>query len=329
MFTIFDTVSFFGPLLTSPLRPGPLLEQVTTYFQKGAFSDRWQVLNHNLLWQYATRYMILQASFEGTQQGWGIFNPTRKKEISAWEIEQFRQQEVLAQAEAHLQRAATALADGGPTPDDINVVVMMGDPANRALMVGNHGLSGFGGAPGEIFVTLFPSAGNLARLGAVLTRLYVHNIFWHRRSFDPLPTLADFLMVEGQAFRAIEVLYPEFADTPWLTPFTAPPDHEATLGWIAGRSGVNSYNELRTNVFGSMLSGDDVPTPPRGEPLTEDELAYSIAVVREGLTVTEWPLIAAYLYGDEIVGAMGHPTVGLSPYAGFEVAYRDSWRDDL
>jgi hypothetical protein len=43
--------------------------------------------------------------------------------------------------------------------------------------------------------------------------------------------------------------------------------------------------------------------------------------MREALDDTHPSAIAAYLYGDELVAAHGHPTVGLSPYAGFDVAY--------
>ena len=32
--------------------------------------------------------------------------------------------------------------------------------------------------------------------------------------------------------------------------------------------------------------------------------------------------VVAHLYGDALVGAHGHTTVGLPPYAGFEVGYR-------
>ena len=40
------------------------------------------------------------------------------------------------------------------------------------------------------------------------------------------------------------------------------------------------------------------------------------------LDLSDARLVAAHLYGDELLAAQGHPTVGLPPFAGFEVGYQ-------
>jgi uncharacterized protein YjaZ len=56
--------------------------------------------------------------------------------------------------------------------------------------------------------------------------------------------------------------------------------------------------------------------------LDTDELEYALAVIGGALDISDARLIAAHLYGDELLAAQGHPTVGLPPFAGFEVGYR-------
>jgi len=57
-------------------------------------------------------------------------------------------------------------------------------------------------------------------------------------------------------------------------------------------------------------------------PLDADEFAYARDLIGAALGATTPGVVAAYLYGDALVAPQGHPTVGLPPYAGFEVGYR-------
>jgi len=164
------------------------------------------------------------------QQVWGLFNPTRKQDVSAWQFEQFRQKNVAGVVEK-------TLAD-------------LCDPANRPLMINNHGVSGFGFAPGTILLQLWPNEGNLTRLRPLLARLLIHNI-------RPLPvcaspTLADWLAVEGLAAGFIEMACPDWGETPWLAWLSVPADWAETLDQIATRYGLDRFDDLVVNVYSSM-----------------------------------------------------------------------------
>ena len=90
---------------------------------------------------------------------------------------------------------------------------------------------------------------------------------------------------------------------------------------IAGFVGKESYDQITTNVYGSRLPATMFQAPP-AQAMTPEEVSYAQEIVGAALEVTDPWRIAAYLYGDELVGQQGHPMVGLPAYAGFEVGYR-------
>jgi hypothetical protein len=108
---------------------------------------------------------------------------------------------------------------------------------------------------------------------------------------------------------------------PWLVAFRAPDDWNAALQSVADIYGVPRYDDLLVNVYGTTASVG-AERPPRALPLSAEELEYARAVIGSALDTRDARMIAAHLYGDELLAAQGHPTVGLSPFAGFEVGYR-------
>jgi len=58
--------------------------------------------------------------------------------------------------------------------------------------------------------------------------------------------------------------------------------------------------------------------------LDDDDLAYSREVIQPHLDATHFPTLFAGLYGDEVARSAGYPPLGLSPRAGFVVAYYDA-----
>lgn len=252
-------------------------------------------------------------------QVFGLFNPTRKVSVTAWQFAQFDAIQIEAQVADLLQRLSAHFAPAALL-DQLDVFLFPGDPANRNCLMHHYGMSMYGGTPGVIQLALWPDGGNLARLGPCLARALLHTLRWSALP-QAQPTLADFLAVEGLAAAFIAESYPEHAAQPWLVAHLPPAGWDATLAHIAAQSGVASYEQIMTNVYGALVPMETLQVPTVA-PLALDELAYSQALIMEALSLTEPRLIAAYLYGDAIVAEQGHPTVGLSPYAGFEVAYR-------
>ena len=82
-----------------------------------------------------------------------------------------------------------------------------------------------------------------------------------------------------------------------------------------------SYDDVLVNVYG-MTAQVGSARPPGAQPLDAEELAYAREVIGGALNRSDARLTAAHLYGDELLAAQGHPTVGLPPFAGFEAGYR-------
>jgi uncharacterized protein YjaZ len=253
------------------------------------------------------------------QQGWGLFNPTRRIEASAWEFEQYADVDLLGRLSDWLRAFAEHFPHSGQ-PVRIECYVLPADPANRAFMITTHGLSCFGGVPGYLAVRVWPSRGNLTRLRPTLARIFAHNLRWANVPWIESVTLGDFLVLEGLAATFVAELFPE-QEVPWLVAFRAPDDWNAALQSVADIYGVPRYDDLLVNVYGSTTPvGSE--RPPRALPLSAEELEYARAVIGGALDTRDARIIAAHLYGDELLAAQGHPTVGLPPFAGFEVAYR-------
>lgn len=318
-----DTIALLGPLFTDRGRPAKLAERaLPTIHRPGELADS---LRRIAARRDGGGYEVMAAvqldGYEavGGQQAWGLFNPRRSREASEWQFEQFARADVLASIRSWLGRFAERFPES-LLPDRLRCLLVPADPANRASLIGSAGLAVFGGVPGLILVRLWPSRGNLARLGPSLARAFGHNLRWLNAPPVERPTLGDLLVGEGLAAALVARAFPEVS-APWLVSFSPPPDWEEALAQIAQLSGAARFDEVPANIYGSEVPMG-LERPIRPAPLDTEELAYARAVVDEALDATEPRTIAAHLYGDELVAAQGHPSVGLPSDAGFEVGYR-------
>lgn len=247
------------------------------------------------------------------QQAWGLFDPRRTVEASEWQFERFSSLRIEEVIRHELEACASAV----DSDMDIVCYPVPIDPAEPMEMVGDHGLSCYGGESGQIVLAVWPSDGNLARLGVVLARAFMQTITW--ASLDGTPTLREVLLLEGQAARFVANRVPELRE-PWLAPFEEPADHGEMLRHAAQLLGLNEYAELQGNVYGARITAADVPAP-RCEPMNTEVRAYAWEVIEPMLASTDPRTIAACLYGDELIAAHGHPALGLTPYAGFQLGY--------
>jgi len=312
-----DTLALLKPYFLSQEHPKELFARAKSeLLDVDGATRKWQ----GSLGEHSAGFSVMQAAQQDGydvvtgQQIWGLFNPTRRRDVSAWEFELFESHQVMETLRESLESLSFSLAGRFPL-DELNVYLFPADPANRSLMVFNHGLSAFAG--GEIHIQIFPSEGTSRRLPAVMARLLIHQI---RHTFG-LNTLGDWLVAEGLAACFVEENFPAFADWPWLVSFRKPDDWEDTLREIARRYGLSSYDEMAVNIYGSLTQvGED--RPPDALPLPADELAYTQNILLDAISETNPIRIAAYLFGDELVAAQGHQGMGVPPFAGFEVGYR-------
>ncbi len=321
---VHDTISLLRPIFTQRVRPRELLSRA----QEPVFGPhglrRW--VSVPMAEKERGGYAVMQAAQQDgydvmmAQQMWGLFDPGRKPEASEWAFDRLSSAHTLATMHAWLQTCAESL----PAPRDLTriaCVLLPADPANRNLMVMNHGLSLFGGAPGYLLAEIWPSAGNLVRLKPAFARVYAHNL--RRASFPSIKvsTLADILVLEGLSAAFVAAACPDIPTAPWLVAFRQAGDWPGALAAVAHMYGVETYDDIGFNVYGSRFSSGSM-RPPEARPLDADDLVYARDLIGAALGATTPGVIAAYLYGDALVAPQGHPTVGLPPYAGFEVGYR-------
>jgi uncharacterized protein YjaZ len=315
-----DTITELQPLFTESSRPQERLQRFLELINSTEESAG------KIRARLRRGYEVVEAAqLDGfdvvfAQQGWGLFNPTRKREASAWVFEQLSAHDVLGKADRWLRQFAGRFG-ARSLPPRMELMILPTDPANRSLMIDSHGLQAFGGSEEAILVQIWPSAGNLERLGPVLARAFAHNVRWHHTPPNRPPALADYLLLEGLAASFVAVEFPDLAVAPWLVSFYEPDDWEEALRFVAGFYGLSNFNEITYNVYG-MTRAMGSERPPYALPLEAEELPYAREIIYEALEESAPSRIAAYLYGDEIVAAHGHAAMGLSPYAGFEVGYR-------
>jgi uncharacterized protein YjaZ len=319
---VIDSYSLFKPLFTSREHPKALLEHAG----KIMISPESEL--GRLVASYKSETMqgsleVCQAAFtDGAlvrgKQGYGLFNPTRKRRFSDWEFELWENNRLLANIKQHLEKCVAGLPQAASLPK-LACLALPSDPTSLDYMLGSHGMCCFGGTPGFIELRVLPVPGNLARLGAVLARAVVQNLRWQHFNGQPA-TLADHLVMEGLAAIFAAQLYPQTPGYAWLFPFAAPGDWDEVLIKVAGFYGLKNYEQVPTNLYGGKENPDSFRLPQL-QPMTEEELNYALEVTHEALSATDAHTIAAYLYGDPIMVRQGHPTVGLPTYAGFELGY--------
>lgn len=323
---VHDTIAQFQPLFTSRERPKALFSRAQEVISSDGMTGR---LHHELADRRRNGFDVMSAAqhdgYESLmgQQGWGLFNPTRSRDASDWEFARYEQAAILEQIErvvtVCVQRLELTEAQAARLPQ-IQCFLVPADPANRTFMAFNHGLSGFGGAPGYLLLRVWPSSGNLARVPAVLARLVANNARQAART-EGLLTLGDWLVLEGLSAAFVEATSTPLNVPPWLVAFAKPNDWDQALGHVAQFYQLASYNDLVVNVYGGQVPiGSE--RLPQAVPLDPEDLAYASEIIKAALNVSDATTIAGYMYGDAIVAMQGHPAVGLPPYAGFEVGYR-------
>lgn len=320
---ILDTYTLLKPLFTTRQPPKVMFAEAEKILVgPESIIGKWSQANLQGSfpgsWEVCQAAMTDGALVSGKQAG-GLFNPTRKREFSDWEFEQWLDFNLLASVEKHLQFILGQLADF-ELPSKFACLVLPSDPTSFDYILGCNGLSCFSGAPGFITLRMLPCTGNMARLGAILTRAIVQNLRWNLQPGQPL-TLADYLVMEGLAAHFAAILYPNTPGYPWLFPFERPADWRAILARIASFYGVADYAQVPTNYFGGKEDAANFK-PNLLAPMESEELIYAQEIINQALSSTAPQTIAAHLYGDEILARQGHPTVGLPLYAGFEVGYR-------
>ncbi|MBB6098215.1 uncharacterized protein YjaZ [Deinobacterium chartae] len=313
---VFDTLSLLRSLVEPQHRPSQLFEraQPLLYGEGGLLESLRGAMQGKDAHGYAPMAAVRRGGYDAmaAQQMWGLFNPSRPRELALEALDALERAGTLHWARAVLEDALSALPGRMP---DLTLYLLPGDPMNRNLMLGNLGLSAFG-QPGALVVTVWPSAENLERLEGALVAELARAAFVARRPFEA-GTLAEYLSLEGRVLRFARDRVGEERAGPWVSEERAARWNDE-LRRIARVAGYPGYAQVVTNVFGAQVGG---PGRVGAQPKPDfEELEYTREVLAGALCERSPGRIGAYLWGDEAAREAGQPTVGLSPLAGLAAA---------
>jgi uncharacterized protein YjaZ len=234
------------------------------------------------------------------QQQYGLFNPSRNVEATKWCFDE----SAGLQIDKRIEKGLSAIAEALPPsllPERLAVYILPPDCANGDFILNGSGLTCYGRIPGYMLVRIWPTAGNMNRLGPVLARSLIHGV--RRRAVmlkSPIP-LGEAFVMEGLAAAFVYRMFPDLEHPPFIG-FRPPNDWEEVLSRIAGYYGESRYDDITVNVYGSGVKAGSM-RPPLAVPLTDEELDYAAEEIRLQADRSEPNLVAAYLYGDPLVAA--------------------------
>ncbi|WP_163541949.1 DUF2268 domain-containing protein [Occultella kanbiaonis] len=130
----------------------------------------------------------------------------RMADANVWE----RVEKALADA-LSLQLEATP---GITVPEEIVVLIVLGNPADELFMDVGLGMSGNGSVTGYLWLNLWPSEENLARIEASAVHELNHNLRYANRVWDPTTvTVGEHVVSEGLADAFARQLYGDLGYT--------------------------------------------------------------------------------------------------------------------
>lgn len=122
-------------------------------------------------------------------------------------------------------------------------------------------------------------------------------------------------------------IYPNEYNVPRLPAVIAHEFHHnlrfSYFDWDHGNVTVGDYLIIEglAESFAKELYGADC-LGPWVTYFDEEDLAYSIEVIKGALEIKGFAEVSSYMFGDRLAKEQGYPPVGLSPFAGYAVGYR-------
>lgn len=189
--------------------------------------------------------------------------------------------------ERALHHGITALTTAVPdaTIPDLNVLLVLGDPADEHFMDEVQGLSGFGGISGFIVLTVWPTSRVLDRLDAIAVHELHHNLRYSPGGvvWDPQTvTVGEHVVSEGLADLFAAELYGEFGYTHFVDDDVRSDDD--VLNKVVSGLGITGMTDFAAWVLGDA-SARLFGSAPVGLP-TGAGYAAGARLVRAYLDVT-------------------------------------------
>jgi uncharacterized protein YjaZ len=287
--TVHDTLTQTRNLLTLPVadRPAALLELLAPVLPMYAYAPAGPVDSHHLGHGFrvdADRGNAL------TLDTLYVDALDRLERVDAWG----QVQRCLTEAYDH-QAAATP---GFKTPDELQVILLLGDPSDEFFLNTTGGYYGVGGFPGYLTVTVWPTDANEYKIGYCAAHELHHNLRFSTVEWNPATvTVGDQVICEGLAEAFVRELYGPEAMGPWGDPARG---DEAAYQKVVESLGIQGMQHLAAYVHGDVTARR-MGVEPVGLPTGVGYLAgirlVDAHLAATGLTVAQSSLLAA----DEII----------------------------
>ncbi|WP_166241514.1 DUF2268 domain-containing protein [Paenibacillus turpanensis] len=121
-------------------------------------------------------------------------------------------------------------------------------------------------------------------------------------------------------------IYPNSYNIPRIPSIIAHEFHHnirfSYFDWNHGNVTVGDYLIIEglAESFAKELYGEEL-LGPWVTSMEEEDLEYSIAVLKNSLDIQGFASVSSYMFGDTFAAEQGYPPVGLSPFAGYAVGY--------
>lgn len=248
------------------------------------------------------------------QQQYGMFNPSRNKEATAWYYTEADRLNLTQTVVQTVLDCAVSLPQP-LLPAQLRVAIVPADCADPVFMRRQGGLSVYGRTRGFLLVRIWPTEGNMSRLGPAVLRALIHGICRQEGALS----LGEAVATEGIAAHWVQKRYgPCEPDCAWMLALQHAKDWGSVLSQIAEWYGEQEYEDVEVNIYGSRVKAGNVGIVPP-EPLTSDELDYAQGELAEHWESNDPIHVAGFLYGDTLLAEQGYATMGVPAYAGFAV----------
>jgi len=148
---------------------------------------------------------------------------------------------------------------GIATPDELRVLLVLGDPGDDLFTDVSLGVSGNGSVPGYLWICVWPSEENLARLEAVAVHELNHNLRYCTVVWDPATvTVGEHIVSEGLADAFARQLY---GDLGYTRIGLAALHDDAVFAEVVANLGVTGMQNFTAWVHGDAIAARYGATP--------------------------------------------------------------------
>jgi uncharacterized protein YjaZ len=281
--TVHDTLTQTRNLLALPVadRPAALLELLAPVLPMYAYAPAGPVDSHHL-----------GNGFRVDADHGRLYRDAldRLERVDAWG----QVQRCLTEAYDHQAAATPDLR----TPDELHVVLLLGDPSDQFFLNATGGYYGVGGFPGFLTVTVWPTDANEQKIGYCAVHELHHNLRFSTVEWNPATvTVGDQVVCEGLAEAFVRELYGPQAMGPWGDPARG---DEAAYQKVVESLSVQGMRHLTAYVHGD-ITAERMGAEPVGLPTGVGYVAgvrlVDAHLAATGLTAAQSSLLPA----DEII----------------------------